>query len=159
MRECSIVDLCFYGASFGGWAVLLAPIGYWRASVLRQSRAGAIRAMLNPDPHGFLYPSVAVVAGLAMIGFGLAPLLHAGDLLHELVRRMGVRTAHAGRFSRRMELPLINENQHCLRNLFVGDYFWKAPPLGVAKFGNSRFKHRPPLRSGATFFASGCRLW
>jgi hypothetical protein len=35
--------------------------------------------MLNTDPHGFLYRVVAVVAGLAIIGFGLAPL-HRGDL-------------------------------------------------------------------------------
>lgn len=31
--------------------------------------------MLNTDPHGFLYRIVAVVAGLAIVGFGLAPLL------------------------------------------------------------------------------------
>jgi hypothetical protein len=36
--------------------------------------------MLNADPHGFLYRIVAVVAGLAIIGFGAGPLLHSGDL-------------------------------------------------------------------------------
>ena len=36
--------------------------------------------MLNTDPHGFLYRIVAVVAGLAIIGFGVGPLLHGGDL-------------------------------------------------------------------------------
>lgn len=36
--------------------------------------------MLNTDPHGFLYRAVAVVAGFAIIGFGLAPLLHGGAL-------------------------------------------------------------------------------
>jgi hypothetical protein len=30
--------------------------------------------VLNNDPHGFLYRIVAVVAGLAIIGFGAAPL-------------------------------------------------------------------------------------
>lgn len=36
--------------------------------------------MLNTDPHGFLYRIVAGVAGLAVIGFGVDPLLHGGDL-------------------------------------------------------------------------------
>jgi hypothetical protein len=36
--------------------------------------------MLNTDPHGFLYRMVALVAGLAIIGFGVGPLLHRGDL-------------------------------------------------------------------------------
>ena len=36
--------------------------------------------MLNTDPHRFLYRTVAVIAGLAIIGFGIAPLLHNGDL-------------------------------------------------------------------------------
>ena len=36
--------------------------------------------MLNTDPHGFLHRIVAVVAGLAIIGFGVRPLLHGGDL-------------------------------------------------------------------------------
>jgi len=36
--------------------------------------------MLNTDPHGFLYRVVAVVAGLVIIGFGVRPLLHGGDL-------------------------------------------------------------------------------
>jgi hypothetical protein len=36
--------------------------------------------MLNADPHGFLYRIVAVVAGLAIIGFGAGPLLH-GDVV------------------------------------------------------------------------------
>ena len=36
--------------------------------------------MLNTDPHGFLYRTVAVIAGLAIIGFGVAPLFHSGDL-------------------------------------------------------------------------------
>jgi hypothetical protein len=36
--------------------------------------------MLNADPHGFLYRIVAVVAGLAIIGFGAGPLLQSGDL-------------------------------------------------------------------------------
>jgi uncharacterized membrane protein YczE len=27
--------------------------------------------MLNTDPHGFLYRTVAVIAGLAIIGFGV----------------------------------------------------------------------------------------
>jgi hypothetical protein len=36
--------------------------------------------MLNTDPHGFLYRIVAGVAGLAIIGFGSAPL-HRSDLL------------------------------------------------------------------------------
>jgi len=36
--------------------------------------------MLNPDPNSVLSRSVAVMAGLAIIGFGLAPLLHGGDL-------------------------------------------------------------------------------
>jgi hypothetical protein len=36
--------------------------------------------MLNTDPHGFLYRIVAVVAGLAIIGFGVGPLLQRGDL-------------------------------------------------------------------------------
>jgi len=36
--------------------------------------------MLNPDPHGFLCRTVAVIAGLAIIGFGVGPLLHGGDL-------------------------------------------------------------------------------
>jgi len=35
--------------------------------------------MLNTDPHGFLYRIVAVVAGLAIIGFG-----EAVDFLHEV---------------------------------------------------------------------------
>ena len=35
--------------------------------------------MLNTDPHGFLYRVVAVVAGLAIIGFGAGPLLRGGD--------------------------------------------------------------------------------
>lgn len=36
--------------------------------------------MLNTDPHGFLYRVVAVLAGLAIIGFGVGPLLRSGDL-------------------------------------------------------------------------------
>ena len=36
--------------------------------------------MLNTDPHGFLYRIVAVAAGLAIAGFGAAPLLQRGDL-------------------------------------------------------------------------------
>jgi len=36
--------------------------------------------MLNTDPHGFLYRVVAAIAGLAIIGFGVRPLLHNGDL-------------------------------------------------------------------------------
>jgi hypothetical protein len=36
--------------------------------------------MLNTDLHGFLYRIVAGVAGLAIIGFGVGPLLHGGDL-------------------------------------------------------------------------------
>lgn len=36
--------------------------------------------MLNTDPHGFLFRIIAVVAGLAIIGFGAAPLLQRGDL-------------------------------------------------------------------------------
>ncbi len=36
--------------------------------------------MLNSDPHGFLYRIVAVVAGLAIVSFGVTPLLHRGDL-------------------------------------------------------------------------------
>ena len=36
--------------------------------------------MLNTDPHGFLYRVIAVVAGLAIIGFGVSPLLRGGDL-------------------------------------------------------------------------------
>jgi hypothetical protein len=36
--------------------------------------------MLNTDPHGFLYRAVTVVAGFAIIGFGVAPLLRGGDL-------------------------------------------------------------------------------
>lgn len=36
--------------------------------------------MLNTDPHGFLYRVVAAVAGLAIIGFGVGPLLHSGGL-------------------------------------------------------------------------------
>jgi hypothetical protein len=36
--------------------------------------------MLNTGPYGFLYRTVAVVAGLAIIGFGVGRLLHAGDL-------------------------------------------------------------------------------
>lgn len=36
--------------------------------------------MLNTDPHGFLYRVVTVVAGLAIIGFGVGPPLHAGEL-------------------------------------------------------------------------------
>ena len=36
--------------------------------------------MLNTDPHGFLYRTVAAIAGLAIIGFGVAPLLHGGNL-------------------------------------------------------------------------------
>jgi hypothetical protein len=35
--------------------------------------------VLNTDPHGFLYRIVAVVAGLAIVGFGVIPLLR-GDL-------------------------------------------------------------------------------
>jgi len=41
---------------------------------------GIEKSMLNADPHGFLYRIVAVVAGLAIIGFGVGPLLHAGNL-------------------------------------------------------------------------------
>lgn len=36
--------------------------------------------MLNTEPHGFLHRTVAVVAGFAIVGFGVAPLLRAGDL-------------------------------------------------------------------------------
>jgi hypothetical protein len=36
--------------------------------------------MLNTDPQGLLYRVVAVVAGLAIIGFGVGPLLRGGDL-------------------------------------------------------------------------------
>ena len=36
--------------------------------------------MLNTHPHSFLYRTVAVAAGLAIIGFGVGPLLHGGDL-------------------------------------------------------------------------------
>lgn len=36
--------------------------------------------MFNTDPHGFLYRVVAVVAGLAIIGFGVGPLLRSSDL-------------------------------------------------------------------------------
>ncbi len=36
--------------------------------------------MLNTDPHSFLFRTVAVVAGFAIIGFGVAPLLHRADL-------------------------------------------------------------------------------
>jgi hypothetical protein len=32
--------------------------------------AGIERAMLNTDPHGFLYRTVAFDAGFAIIGFG-----------------------------------------------------------------------------------------
>jgi hypothetical protein len=35
--------------------------------------------MLNMDPHGFLFRVVAVVAGLAIIGFGVGSL-RGGDL-------------------------------------------------------------------------------
>ena len=35
---------------------------------------------MNTDPHGFLYRIVALIAGLVIIGFGAAPLLHSGDL-------------------------------------------------------------------------------
>jgi hypothetical protein len=35
--------------------------------------------VLNTDPHGILYRIVAVVAGLAIVGFGVTPLLR-GDL-------------------------------------------------------------------------------
>ena len=38
------------------------------------------KAMLNTDPHGLLYRIVAGVAGLVIIGFGVSPLLHGGDL-------------------------------------------------------------------------------
>jgi uncharacterized membrane protein len=37
------------------------------------------KAMFNNDQHGYLYRTVAVVAGLAIIGFGVAPLLHGGS--------------------------------------------------------------------------------
>jgi hypothetical protein len=36
--------------------------------------------MLNTDPQSFLYRIVAVVAGLAIIGFGVGRLFHGGDL-------------------------------------------------------------------------------
>ena len=36
--------------------------------------------MLNTDPQGFVYRVVAVVAGLATIGFGVSPLLRSNDL-------------------------------------------------------------------------------
>jgi hypothetical protein len=36
--------------------------------------------MLNTDPHGFLYRVIAVIAGLAIIGFGGGPLLRGGYL-------------------------------------------------------------------------------
>ncbi len=36
--------------------------------------------MLNVDPRGFFYRFVAVLAGAVMIGLGLAPFLHRGDL-------------------------------------------------------------------------------
>ena len=36
--------------------------------------------MLNTDPHSPVYRVVAVVAGLAIIGFGVGPLVHGGDL-------------------------------------------------------------------------------
>lgn len=36
--------------------------------------------MLNTDPQGSLYRVVAVVAGLAIIGFGVGPLIRSGDL-------------------------------------------------------------------------------
>ena len=38
------------------------------------------RTMLNADPHGFLYRTVAAIAGFVIISFGVAPLLHGGDL-------------------------------------------------------------------------------
>jgi hypothetical protein len=36
--------------------------------------------MLNTDPHGLLHRLVAVLAGLAIVGFGLGPLVQRGDL-------------------------------------------------------------------------------
>jgi hypothetical protein len=36
--------------------------------------------MLNTDPQGFLYRFVAIVAGVAIAGFGLVPILKRGDL-------------------------------------------------------------------------------
>ena len=36
--------------------------------------------MLDTHPRGFLYRVLAVVAGLAIIGFGVGPLLRSGDL-------------------------------------------------------------------------------
>ena len=36
--------------------------------------------MSNTDPQGSLYRVVAVVAGLAIIGFGVGPLIRSGDL-------------------------------------------------------------------------------
>jgi hypothetical protein len=36
--------------------------------------------MLNTAPRGFLYRFVAVLAGVAIVGFGLAPILKRGDL-------------------------------------------------------------------------------
>ena len=36
--------------------------------------------MLNNDPQGFLYRVVAAAAGLAIIGFGVGPLLRGSDL-------------------------------------------------------------------------------
>jgi hypothetical protein len=45
-----------------------------------QDNGGIERAVLNIDPYGFLYRTLALIAGLASIGFGVGPLLHGGDL-------------------------------------------------------------------------------
>jgi len=36
--------------------------------------------LLNADPQGLLYRIVAVIAGVAIVGFGVAPLFQRGDL-------------------------------------------------------------------------------